>query len=289
MRYQKKWTPWAFAAPALLVFAFVVIIPILWTIVLSFQDWNGITAAKFVGIKNYQKLLSERTFNKAFWNNLKFVAISTTYQLSLGLILAVILSSITKGRNLFKVMYFVPCIISTVAIAQIFIKFLALQPMGVINIVFQAIGIKPQSWLGTPSTALSTLALVDGYKYCGIYMVILYSGLTSIPQEVVEAAYIDGCGWFKQHLYIKLPMIKGVFGVVLVMLISGTLKSFEMPYVLTNGGPGTASEMIATYMYKTAFQTMRYGYSSAMAVFLMLECLIAVRIVNLFTHKSNVE
>ena len=211
MRYQKKWTPWAFAAPALLVFAFVVIIPILWTIVLSFQDWNGITAAKFVGIKNYQKLLSERTFNKAFWNNLKFVAISTTYQLSLGLILAVILSSITKGRNLFKVMYFVPCIISTVAIAQIFIKFLALQPMGVINIVFQAIGIKPQSWLGTPSTALSTLALVDGYKYCGIYMVILYSGLTSIPQEVVEAAYIDGCGWFKQHLYIKLPMIKGVF------------------------------------------------------------------------------
>ena len=273
----------------MLVFAFVVIIPILWTIVLRFQDWNGITAAKFVGIKNYQKLLSERTFNKAFWNNLKFVAISTTYQLSLGLILAVILSSITKGRNLFKVMYFVPCIISTVAIAQIFIKFLALQPMGVINIVFQAIGIKPQSWLGTPSTALSTLALVDGYKYCGIYMVILYSGLTSIPQEVVEAAYIDGCGWFKQHLYIKLPMIKGVFGVVLVMLISGTLKSFEMPYVLTNGGPGTASEMIATYMYKTAFQTMRYGYSSAMAVFLMLECLIAVRIVNLFTRKSNVE
>lgn len=120
-------------------------------------------------------------------------------------------------------------------------------------------------------------------------MVILYSGLTSISQEVVEAAYIDGCGWFKQHLYIKLPMIKGVFGVVLVMLISGTLKSFEMPYVLTNGGPGTASEMIATYMYKTAFQTMRYGYSSAMAVFLMLECLIAVRIVNLFTRKSNVE
>ena len=273
----------------MLVFAFVVIIPILWTIVLSFQDWNGITAAKFVGIKNYQKLLSERTFNKAFWNNLKFVAISTTYQLSLGLILAVILSSITKGRNLFKVMYFVPCIISTVAIAQIFIKLLALQPMGVINIVFQAIGIKPKSWLGTPSTALSTLALVDGYKYCGIYMVILYSGLTSISQEVVEAAYIDGCGWFKQHLYIKLPMIKGVFGVVLVMLISGTLKSFEMPYVLTNGGPGTASEMIATYMYKTAFQTMRYGYSSAMAVFLMLECLIAVRIVNLFTRKSNVE
>ena len=81
MRYQKKWTPWAFAAPALLVFAFVVIIPILWTIVLSFQDWNGITAAKFVGIKNYQKLLSERTFNKAFWNNLKFVAISSRWVL----------------------------------------------------------------------------------------------------------------------------------------------------------------------------------------------------------------
>ena len=289
MRYDKKWTPWAFAAPALLIFAFIVIIPIVWTLILSFQDWNGITAAKFVGFKNYQKLFSERTFNKAFWNNLKFVAISTSYQLTFGIVLAVILSSITKGRNLFKVMYFVPCIISTVAIAQIFIKFLALQPIGIINIVLQALGIKAKSWLGTPSTALATLALVDGYKYCGIYMVILYSGLTSISQEVVEAAYIDGCDWLKMHVYIKLPMIKSVFGVVLVMLVSGTLKSFEMPYVLTNGGPGTASEMIATYMYKTAFQTMRYGYSSAMAVFLMLECLVAVRIVNLITRKSNVD
>ena len=105
MRYDKKWTPWAFAAPALLIFAFIVIIPIVWTLILSFQDWNGITAAKFVGFKNYQKLFSERTFNKAFWNNLKFVAISTSYQLTFGIVLAVILSSITKGRNLFKVIF----------------------------------------------------------------------------------------------------------------------------------------------------------------------------------------
>lgn len=289
MKPRKAYLPWLFSAPALLVFTFVVVFPICWTVILSFQEWQGITNPIFVGLANYKKLFTDRTFKKAIINNFKFILISGGYQILFSIVMAVILDSITKGKNILKVMYFVPCIISTVAIAQIFIKFLGLQPKGIINMVFEALGLKAKSWLGTPSTALTTLALVDGYKYCGIYMIIIYSGLKSISQDVIDAAYIDGCNWFKSYIYIRLPLIKGVFGAVLVMLLSGTIKTFEMPYILTNGGPGTASEMVATYMYKTAFNTMRYGYSSAMAVFLMLECLLAVGIVKKLTSKSNLE
>ena len=165
------------------------------------------------------------------------------------------------------------------ALSQIFIKLLALEPMGVFNVLIEQLGFLPQSFLGNPDTSLVTLALVDGYKYCGIYMVIFYSAFISISQDIIDAAKIDGCSTIAQFRYIKLPMIKEVCGLVLVMLINGTLKSFEMPYVLTNGGPGTSSEMVATYMYKSAFSSMKYGYSSTIAVFLLLECLLAVSLI----------
>lgn len=289
MRSRSKLTPWLFSAPALLVFCAVVVVPVVWTLVLSLYKWDGISAMEYIGLKNYKKLLTDYTFRKAVVNNLKFVAISTSYQFVVGMFLAMLLSSITRGRNLLKVIYFVPCIVSTVALSQIFMKLLALEPIGVFNVVLKVIGLKPQAFLGNPDTSLYTLAFVDAYKYCGIYMVVFYSALVGISEDIIDAATIDGCGWFKQFFLIKIPMIKGVCGMALVMLINGTLKSFEMPYVLTNGGPGTSSEMVATYMYKTAFSSMNYGYSSTLAVFLLLECLIGVGLIRKLMPKADVE
>ncbi len=289
MRSKSKLAPWLFSAPALIVFCAVVVIPVVWTLVLSAYKWDGISPMKFIGLKNYAKLFTDYTFHKAVLNNLKFMAISTTYQFVVGMFLAMLLSSVTRGRNLLKVIFFVPCIISTVALSQIFIKLLALEPIGVFNVVLSALGIQPRAFLGDPATSLYTLAFADAYKYCGIYMVVFYSALVGVSEDVIEAATIDGCGWLRQFFYIKIPMIKGVCGMALVMLINGTLKSFEMPYVLTNGGPGTSSEMVATYMYKTAFSSMNYGYSSTLAVFLLLECLIGVSIVRKMLPKADIE
>lgn len=279
MRVKNKIVPWLFSAPALVMYLFVVLIPVIWTICLSFFQWDGIGDMRFIGIDNYGRLFQDTTFRKSIINNLKFTLISTSYQFVIGMILAMILSSVAKFRNLLKVIYFIPCIIATVALSQIFIKLLALEPMGVFNVLIEQLGFLPQSFLGNPDTSLVTLALVDGYKYCGIYMVIFYSAFISISQDIIDAAKIDGCSTIAQFRYIKLPMIKEVCGLVLVMLINGTLKSFEMPYVLTNGGPGTSSEMVATYMYKSAFSSMKYGYSSTIAVFLLLECLLAVSLI----------
>ena len=289
MRTESKATPWLFASPALIVFGLVVIFPVIWTLVLSLYKWDGISPMRFIGLKNYAKLFKDYTFHQAVVNNLSFCAISTATQFVMGMLLAMLLSSIRKFRNLLKVTYFVPCIVSTVALSQIFIKLLALEPMGVFNVLLSVVGVQPRSFLGSQDTALYTLALVDAYKYCGIYMVIFYSALVGVSEDVLEAATIDGCGWFRQYFEIKLPMIKGVCGLALVMLINGTLKAFEMPYVLTNGGPGTSSEMVSTYMYRTAFSKMNYGYASTVAVFLLLECLVGVSIVRRMLPKADVE
>lgn len=289
MRVKNRFTPWLFTMPALAVYLFVVLIPVVWTIYLSFFQWDGIAAMKFTGLGNLKRLMDDQTFRKAVMNNLKFTCISTFYQFTVGMVLAVILSSVGTGRNLLKVIYFIPCIIATVALSQIFIKLLALEPMGVFNVVISKLGLQPKSFLGNPKTSLVTLALADGYKYCGIYMVIFYSAFISVSQDILDAAMIDGCGFFNRYRYIKIPMIKDICGLVLVMLINGTLKSFEMPYVLTNGGPGTSSEMVATYMYKSAFSSMKYGYSSAVAVFLLLECLLVVSLLRKAISAGSVE
>ena len=109
----------------------------------------------------------------------------------------------------------------------------------------------------------------------------------AIPKDVVEAAYIDGCNWFRQYLYIKLPMIRSMFYTTIVILVNGTLKSFDVSYILTSGGPGNASELVATYMYKVAFNSTNFGYGSAISVFLLIESLIAVSIIRYFQSRID--
>ena len=111
----------------------------------------------------------------------------------------------------------------------------------------------------------------------------------SVDQSVIEAAYIDGCSWWQSYRHIKLPMIKNIFFVVLVLLVNGTLKGFDISYILTSGGPGTSSELVATYLYKTAFSSMKYGYGSTIAVFLVIECLLAVGIVRFIAGRVERE
>ena len=222
-------------------------------------------------------------------NNLIFMAISTVFQLFMGLLLATILTSITKGNNILRVAYFIPCIISSMAICQIFVKLLSVQPEGVLAALMKAMGMAPVAVLSDPKLALLVVSIIDGYKFCGIYMVIFYSAFLSVDQEVIEAAYIDGCSWWQSYCYIKLPMIKNIFFVVLVLLVNGTLKGFDISYILTSGGPGTSSELVATYLYKTAFSSMKYGYGSTIAVFLVVECLLAVGIVRFIASRTERE
>ncbi|WP_077533867.1 carbohydrate ABC transporter permease [Massiliimalia massiliensis] len=286
MRPRNKWEPWLFSAPALIVYVCIVLVPVVWSIVYSVFDWNGISAMKFVGLQNYSRMFGDEVFVTSFFNNLFFMAVGTIYQVFTGLIMAIILTNITKGNNILRVIYFIPCIISSMAICKIFEKLLSVEPQGVLAAIMEGMGMEPIALLSEPKWALLVVTLVDGYKFCGLYMVIFYSAFMAISNDVVEAAYIDGCTWGQQYRYIKLPMIKNIFFVVLVIVINGTLKSFDVSYILTNGGPGSASELVATYTYKTAFSSTQFGYGSALSVFLLVESLVAVGIIRIFQQRA---
>lgn len=271
---------WLYVLPALLLFTVLVIVPIFWSLSFSVFKWSGIGARVFIGLGNYVRMWDDDVFRQAFVNNLIFAGLGTIAQVFLGMLMAVLLLSIRAFRNSVKVIYFIPCVISSVAICQIFAKLLAVNPEGVVNSLLGAVGLA--AWKGAPlsdpNLALVIVTLVDAYKFCAIYMVIYYSAFISIDSEVLEAAEIDGANWWQKYVYIRFPLIRTVVMISLVVLISGTLRGFDVPYILTGGGPGAASELVSTYMYKTIFNSTNFGYGSAIAVFLVFECLLAVAI-----------
>ena len=287
MKPKNKLEPWLFLLPALIVYTCIVLLPVLWSLVYSFFNWNGISDMKFVGLGNYARMLSDKKMMAAFKNNLFFMAVGTCVQVFMGLLMATLLSNIRRGSNILRVLYFIPCIISSMAICKIFNMLLSVQPEGLLAAIVKMFGGKPIALLSSYDYALLVVTLVDAYKFCGLYMVIFYSAFMNLDHEIIEASYIDGCTWWQQYIHIRLPMIKPIFFTVIVILVNGTLKSFDVSYILTNGGPGTASELVATYMYKVSFNSTNFGYGSAISVFLLAESLIAVGIVRMFSRRSE--
>jgi raffinose/stachyose/melibiose transport system permease protein len=288
---HKKIEPWLFVLPALLVFICTVIVPIIWSFSYSLYEWNGIGDKTFIGLANYLQMFQDNIFLTAFKNNLIFTTLGTIVQIIVGMTMAVILTSITRFRNFIKVIYFIPCVISSMAICQIFSKMLSVNPQGVINAMLGAVGLESlqAAFLSDPKLTLIIVTLIDAYKFCAIYMVIYYAAFLAISNDIIEASVIDGCSWWQQYVYMRFPLIKGVFLITVVMLVSGTLKGFDVPYILTNGGPGASSELVSTYMYKVAFNSINYGYGSAIAVFLVVECLLIVTLIRKLTSNVEIE
>lgn len=280
----------SFLFPALLLFTVTVILPIGWSIYYSFFNWNGVSKMKFIGIDNYIRMFADNNFKTAFLNNILFLVANVLGQVGTGLLLALMLTHIDKGRNLLKTFYFVPTILSAVALSQFFTKFFSYEPLGVFNALLDLLhlGDAKRAWLGDSATAMVAVILIECYKSMPLYMVILYSGLISIPDNIIEAAKMDGAQGIKMFVYIKLPYLVNVLTVALVMAVNGLLKAFDIPYITTYGGPGRTTELVATYMYKIAFASTKYGYASAIAVFLAVESILGVALLRKFmSGRSN--
>lgn len=275
---RKNITAWLFVLPALAVFTALVIVPIGWSLSLSVVRWNGLGKQVFVGLGNYLQMLRDTVFIQAFFNTLVFSVVGSAVQLLVGMAMAVSLLSIRSLRNLIRVAYFVPAVVSSVAISQIFGQVLALQPEGLVNALLGAAGLGQfkTAFLSEPRLTLLIVTLVDAYKFCAIYMAIYYSALISIDREMLDASLVDGATWWQQLLLVRIPAIRATIAVTIVLVVSGTLKGFDVSFVLTAGGPGAASELVSTYLYKSLFNASNFGYGSAIAVFLALECLLVV-------------
>ncbi|MBS4206586.1 sugar ABC transporter permease [Bacillus sp. FJAT-50079] len=280
-----------FLLPAILIYVATVFIPLIWSLGYSFFNWNGLTPMKFNGLANYQKLFfHDSTFWKTIWNTGKFTILNTFIQVFFGLFMAILLTAIRRGREFFQTIYFTPVIISSVAIVEIFNNIYSVEPLGLLNSLLGMINSEFHNieWLTNPNLSLLSGTIAEGFRYAGVYMVIFYAALVAIPEEIIEAAKIDGASGWSLFRKIKLPLIKPVFITCVVLVLNGSLKAFDVPYLLTQGGPGTSSELTITYMYKEAFSSLSYGYGSAIAVFIaVMSFLVVILVMTLSTNRGE--
>ncbi|QNU65775.1 sugar ABC transporter permease [Ruminiclostridium herbifermentans] len=264
-----------FVIPTLIVFCVIVFLPIFMSAYYSTLDWDGIGKGTFIGIDNYIKLFSDDVFLKSILNSFLFAFASIFIQLSISLVLALILANGVKGEKLYRTIYFIPVIISTIVIGQLWTKIYNAD-YGLLNALLKSIGLEnlAYDWLGKENTALVCSFIPTLWQYVGYHMLIMYSGAKSISDEIYEAAEIDGSSKINTAFKITIPLLKPILKVCLIFSLIGSLKVFDLIYVLTNGGPLHATEVPSTLMYSSVFNSYQYGYGSAMAVFIIIECLV---------------
>jgi len=267
-----------------------VLLPILQSLFLSVFRWDGITDMVFVGVDNYVKMFTrDDVFWTAFGNALGYLAICLVLQLGGALVVASLLTALPRAREVVKTMYLLPAIISTVAIAFLFQRIYSLEPVGLLNQVLAWVGLEnlQTAWLSNIQTVLAAVSIPEGWRFTGLYMLIIYAALIAVPRELEEAARLDGASWWQVFWRIRFPYIRPVWITTTIMATTFALRGFDIPYLLTNGGPGQASELLTTYMYKTAFVHTDYGYASAISVFIVVECLVAVGIILLLLRRRD--
>ncbi len=288
MHLHKKSDPYLFLLLPLLAYVSIVIIPIFTTLYYSLQDWNGLFPMEYTGFTNYVKLFHDSTLRQVLGNTAIFAALATCMQIGVGLLYSMLLVSIPKGRNVIRVLLFCPTIISSMAVSQTFKKLLDVDPDGVLNVLLTSVGLPRVAFLSDPYITLYVVIFIESYRYLGLYMVVFYAAFVDIDQSVIEASMIDGANRFQTMFKVQLPIIKIVIQNNILLALIGTFKVFEGPYILTNGGPGYASEVISTYMYKTAFSKMNYGYASAISVLIAFFCFtIYFAVKKVLNRKEN--
>ena len=274
-QYSNKLHIILFLLPALLLFCGVLIAPIGASAYFSLFDWKGIGPKTFIGLANYKELFTSNSigFMKALRNSLLLAALSVGLQLPLALALALTLGKSIKGERVFLSVYFMPVLISTVVIGQLWLKIYN-PDYGILNVFLRSIGLEKWTriWLGKKETALGAVRVPTLWQYVGYHMLLLYAGVKSVPGELREAAMLDGATDGQINRFIVLPYIKPILRISVIFAVTGSLKSFDLIYVLTNGGPLHATGVPSTLMISMLFLRNRYGMGSTIAVMLIILC-----------------
>jgi raffinose/stachyose/melibiose transport system permease protein len=263
--------PWWFALPALILYAFVVLIPSGRGVYYAFTDWDGLDPHfAVVGLGNFGELLQDPDALRAIKHTLLIAVAITIIQNGFGLLLALGVNSVIKSRNVLRVFLFAPAVITPIVTAYLWRNLLG--PDGAVNSVLGAVGLGAwqHNWLGEPNLALWSIVGVIVWQFAGYSMVIFLAGLQSIPQEIYEAAAIDGAGPVRRFWSVTRPLLAPAFTINLMLSIIGGIKLFDQVWALTGGGPGHATDTLSTLIYKDAFTLGEFGYSIALAVVLTI-------------------
>lgn len=288
---KNKLAVFLFLFPASLLFAVIIIMPIFMSGYYSLLKWDGITHADFVGFNNYIELFTSQSagFPKTILNALLLTVLSVFIQLPIALGLALLLSKGVKGEGFFVGIFFLPVLISTVVIGQLWLKIYNPE-YGIVNVGLRAVGLESwtRTWLGDQKTALIAVFIPIIWQYVGYHMLLMYASIKSISPELREAAKIEGATEWETSKYIIIPIIKPIIKICVIFAVTGSLKAFDLIYVLTNGGPAQASEVPSTLMVSMIFGRNRYGFGSAIAIFIILLCfLFAILIQKSFKTEED--
>lgn len=276
-RIQDYATIAAFLAPAFILFMVFLVYPILRSVYFSLFDWNGLgPAVDYIGLGNYKEILGDAVFMKAVGNCLLIVVLSLVIQLPIALALAIMVGRDLPGRAFFRMIFFMPYVLSEVITGIIWMSLFNADPArGLINALLVLIpGVKPQNFLSDIHQVVFCIFIVLTWKYFGLHMLLYLAGLQNIPREVEEAALIDGANKWQSTRYVTIPMLGSTIRTVIQLSVLGSLTQFNLVWVMTGGGPVNASEFMATYMYRFGFRRYLLGYGSAVALVMLLICLI---------------
>ena len=283
MLYKKKWPLLIFLVPGILFLVIFLYVPFVENIKNALYDMSVPVAMpgrafRYVGAENFQKLFSDPMIRVALGNSIKMMFLTVIFEVGIAFVLAVLVSNIKKGQQFFRTVYFFPIVISATAIGLLF-KLFYNYDSGMLNQILTALGFAKVKWLGE-SLAFIMVCIPTLWSYVGFYFVILLTGLSDIPEEVYEAASIDGCSKFKQVFYITMPMLRGVFCTCIILAVTGALKVFDLPWVIASqGAPYGLTHFMGTYMYQTTFELNDYGYGSAIAILIVILGVIVSKIV----------
>ena len=288
------WQPKTYKLYIFLVFPIViyglcVFAPIIGAIYNSFFKWSG-GPRTFIGADNYVEMINDRVFWLAFKINLFFVLFSMIGQLGIAFILSALLNSKQlKFYNFHRAVIFMPVILASVVVGFLW-NMIYSSNFGLLNLFLRSIGQEAliQNWLDDPKIVLFSLVAPKIWQYIGLYMVILLAAIQNISKDVIEASELDGCTGLKQNWYIILPLIKNTFFVAVIYCIAGNMKTFEQIVVMTGGGPGRSSMVLALYAYMTSINKLELGYGSTLAIGTLILSLVLIIVSRLvFTTREK--
>ncbi len=285
-KYYKKYAPYLFLLPAAIVLIVFFFIPFFQTVYFSFFDYsNNIYEPSIIGLSNYCKLFKSAIFYKVMLNTFLYLFIAVPILAILPLFIAILINQRLKGITLYKILIYLPVIVSIV-VAAIAFKWLYAQT-GILNYFIQFFNIKPIGWLTDTNFSLISVIIVTIWKGIGYYMMIYLAALMSVPKELYEACDIDGANFLRKHLTVTVPHIMPTIALVTTISAISAMKVFAEIYVMTKGGPMNSSKTIVYYIYERAFENLDLGYASALSVVLLVVVMLFSLINILFFEKNK--
>ncbi|WP_226037075.1 carbohydrate ABC transporter permease [Aquibacillus saliphilus] len=282
---KKSLSIFLFLVPAVIIYLIFILYPIIATFNYSLLDWNGMGEQVFIGLDNFKALFTDPAFWLALRNNMYLVLVSIFVQVPLGLLMALVILSSIRGKRALNVLYFLPYLMSAVAIGLLWV-FMFDPAKGPINNVLNMFGFESISWLASNNIAIISVLIVLVWQFAPFYMILFKASMVGIPEELYEAAEIDGANGMQKFLNITFPSLMPTIVTSSILAVVGSLKTFDVFYIMVGGSSGGSTEILGTYMYRQTFVNFNMGYGSAISAVMFVIALASVIII-LFSDSQR--